>query len=337
MVVQCPLLKTNHGWWLLAIVLLFPFCIVKPVYSQEFVDPVPITALAIAPDQQTVVIGSQARLRCLSWPDLVVQSDLTTELTNVHDLKFSPDGKWLLAAGGTPAESGRLEIWAWPQRKRVRQLKLHDDLVYRVAWSLDSRFMATASIDSFCCVCDMEEGQVRMRFDGHSKPVLAIRFFDSETLISAGVDQTIRIWKTDGTLRKTLDNHVGTVSQVVISSLNKSLNGKSGFLAPDARMFSISHDRTVRLWNPSSGRMVRFARLPATPVDIAVTPDNNRLVVASNDGQIRLLDANTLETIQVIPAGVGYVTEMRLIVQNDGKLLGLAAGELGLNKLEFDE
>src|SRR5262245_58146930 len=60
----------------------------------------PITALAIAPDGNSALAGSQAGLRQVSWPDLAELGRLKegtpkTALPHVHDLAFSPRGDLL--------------------------------------------------------------------------------------------------------------------------------------------------------------------------------------------------------------------------------------------------
>ena len=42
---------------------------------------------------------------------------------------------------------------------------------------------------------------------------------------------------------------------------------------------SASVDKTVRLWQPSIGRLVRFARLPVEPTSLAWSRDGERLAV----------------------------------------------------------
>jgi len=57
------------------------------------------TAIVIAPDDSTIVIGSQAGISLLSLPDLAVVKTLPTQLTHVHDLVYLPNGQMLFAAG----------------------------------------------------------------------------------------------------------------------------------------------------------------------------------------------------------------------------------------------
>src|SRR5262245_30852993 len=57
--------------------------------AAEKVAP-PITALAFAPDSKSLLAGSQAGVRQLSWPELKPLGTLKTTLASVHDLAFSP-------------------------------------------------------------------------------------------------------------------------------------------------------------------------------------------------------------------------------------------------------
>ena len=85
----------------------------------------PITAVAFATDGKHVILGSQAGIQILSWPELKKANHAKTDLSHVHDLAFSPDGKTLLVAGGSPAEEGTVEVFSWPELKRIDRSKAH--------------------------------------------------------------------------------------------------------------------------------------------------------------------------------------------------------------------
>lgn len=284
--------------------------------SHTYADP-PITAVAVAPDGKQVVLGSQLGIEIRSLPDLNVTGKLATQLEHVHDLKFSPDGQSLLAAGGSPAQSGQVEVWNWPKRERIHETDGHEDVVYRVAWSPDGAQWLSCSGDGRCFVFSARTGQHVAQYEGHSRGALAGVFLDEHVIASAGIDQTIRLWNvTDGSHQRTLDNHAGTVNDIALQP--SSANGASDIVA------TVSEDRTVRVWKPRIGRLVRFTRLASVPRCLAWSSDGKKLHVGCNDGHVRVVDAETMEIEAEIDGRVGRIYE--LVVDSAGKYV-VTAGE----------
>ena len=262
----------------------------------------PITAIAIAADGKQVVLGSQTGIEIRSWPGLAVISTLSTELEHVHDLKFSADGLSLLAAGGSPAESGRVELWSWPTGKRIHNVSGHDDVVYRVAWSPDGKQWVTGSGDGRCLVFSAATAERLTQYEGHSRAVLAVCYLDDRTVASVGVDQTVRLWNSsDGSHLRTLDNHVGTVNDIAVRPPKE----------PSVEVIAtISEDRTVRLWQPRIGRLMRFARLPSVPRSLAWSSNATKLFVGCNDGRVRIIDADSMQVAIELDGLVGRIHDL---------------------------
>lgn len=289
--------------------------------------PAPITAAAFAPDGTNVVLGSQGGVQIRSWPELKVTKTLSADLVNIHDLSFAPDGKSLLIAGGTPADAGLVEILGWPNGKPIRRIGGHRDVVYCVAWSPDGTQWVTASADGRCQVFSSSSGERLACYEGHSRAVLAVAYLpDGKTIASAGVDQTLRLW--DGATGKhvrTLDNHVDAVNGLAVRP--------TGVDSPLPIVVTVSEDRTVRIWQPSIGRLMRFARLPSIPRAVAWSAKGNHLYVGCNDGQVRILDFTTMEIVKSIEGLDGRIHEL-LVDPSTQRLL--AAGQSGVRQLELE-
>ena len=71
-------------------------------------------------------------------------------------------------------------------------------------------------------------------------------------------------------------------------------------------------DRSIRFWQPTIGRMVRYIRLESEPLDIAWI-DEASIVASCIDGKIRVIDANRVQvrdTLSVMP-GWAYAVAVR--------------------------
>jgi WD40 repeat protein len=283
------------------------------------VEP-PVTAISFAPDGKSVVVGSQAGVKLFTWPDLRLDRTISTELSNVHDVAFSPDGKMLAVAGGSPAEKGTIELWSWPDIKLLHRLSPHKDVIHAIAWSADSRSLATASADQTAKVLDLDSGKVKATLEGHSRGVRNVVFLPGDKqVVTAGTDETLRVWDcATGKLERNLSHHTKAVTGLAVRpSRDKT----------EPVVASIADDRTVRIWQPTLGRMVRFARVDSEPRAIAWTADGSSIVIACKDGSVRVIDPETVEVVATIPVIDGIV-HCLAIAPNGEALVGGRDGQL---------
>ncbi|MCZ6795015.1 MAG: WD40 repeat domain-containing protein [Planctomycetota bacterium] len=282
----------------------------------------PVTALAFSPDGREVLVGSQRGIEVRSWPGLEPRRRLETELRHVHDLRFSPDGERVAAGGGKPAEEGAVEVFGWPDGRRLYRRVPHEDLVYGVAWSPDSKRWACASYDRTAGIHDARDGRRIHEIRGHSRAVLAVCFTaDGRFLVTAGVDRSLRLWNAESAeRRRVLENHTLTVND--LSSRPRE--------RPDAlpMIASVSHDRTLRLWQPTIGRLVRFVRFESRALAVEWSADGRRAIVACADGHVRSIDPETVEVVEDLAALDGWAHSLAAAPRGREVVVGGDAGQL---------
>jgi len=252
----------------------------------------PITALAFTPDGKSVVAASQRGLQVLSWPALTAAKTIEIQTPNLHDLTFSRSGDRIAIGGGDPSETGLVEVLSWPTGEAVRQVGDHDDSVFASAYRSATELLS-ASLDKRIVLWDLQTGSAIRDFKGHSRGVTALCCLpDSKTFVSGSLDHSLRVWDTDtGALIRSLSQHTGAIHDLALHP------GTDGL----PMVASSATDRTIRFWQPTIGRMVRYMRLPSAALAIAWIGDET-MVASCRDGKLRVVNTFDLSIEHELPA-----------------------------------
>jgi hypothetical protein len=155
-----------------------------------------------------------------------------------------------LLAAQVPREADATDLrnfeWYYWHRMACRELLTlegHTRMVLGVAYSPDSRRIASASWDLTVNVWNAITGKKLLTLQGHKLEVNGVSFSpNGRRLASCSFDQTVRVWDAaSGQELLTLQGHTGGVWGVSFS--------------PDGRrLASCGLDRTVRVWDAATGK-----------------------------------------------------------------------------------
>ncbi|KAL6910995.1 hypothetical protein GGI43DRAFT_33046 [Trichoderma evansii] len=194
----------------------------------------------------------------------------------------------------------------------LQTLEGHSGGVTAIAFSPDSKTLASASGDETLQLWDATTGVPQQTLEGLSGRVTAIAFSpDGKTLASASGDETLQLWDaTTGVLQQTLEGHSSAIA-----------------FSPDSKtLASASRDATV-LWDAATGALQQTLKGHRDWVSaIAFSPDGKTLASASRDETVRLWDAATGALQQTLEGHSGWVTAIAF--SPDGKMLASASDDV---------
>jgi DNA-binding beta-propeller fold protein YncE len=171
-----------------------------------------------------------------------VVATLDTEADAVRDVAFSPNGKWLAAAGDADKTVHVWEVGTW---KKVASLTGAKDAYSALAFSPDSGTLACGSHDGDVYLWGTAQW-ARQAILSHGVRVHGVTFSPDGTRLACGCeDNTVRLWDTARREQVTeLRGHNGYVHHLAFSP-----NGR--------RLVTASGDLTLRAWDAASPTGVR--------------------------------------------------------------------------------
>jgi len=152
------------------------------------------SSIAISPRKHEVAVGSKSTnniyVFTLESGKLTEKYTISDHRGSVSTLSYSPCGTFL-AAGDSNREVKVFE----GQKPIVDGWVHHTSKVQSVAWSPDSFFVATGSVDSAVIVWYVKDPSKRIHLKlAHPGGVRGVLFTDSNTVISVGEDCSMKAW-----------------------------------------------------------------------------------------------------------------------------------------------
>ncbi|WP_231603038.1 c-type cytochrome domain-containing protein [Neorhodopirellula pilleata] len=240
-----------------------------------------ITAIGTSPWAPLVAVAGQKQI--------VLYHTETGELLGIlpfdegipQSLRFSKDGRYLVAGGGEHSVHGIAAVYNIETGERMASVGDELDTVFDADCNDTMSRIALGGPQKMLRIFDATDGTLLFDLKKHTDWIYGVAFSPDGVLVASS-DRSggLCVWEADtGRLYLDLTDHKGAVNSV-------SWRDDSNVLA------SASSDGTVKLWDMVSGKAIKSISVNGGAVMSVRFDHKGQLVTATSDRKVRLFDAN---------------------------------------------
>ena len=305
-----------------------------PVYNQ----PPVISALTFSPDGKTLAVSGYREVLLHSAEGGGISKRLIGLSERLNSIVFTPDGSSLIAAGGTPARFGEVQMWDVANGKLKRSVTITTDTLFGLSLSPDGKEIAVGAADNSVRLIETTSGKELQKIGNHENWVLGTVFgVDGKRVVSVGRDRAAKL--SDAASGAFLENvnllrgELAAIARspkkdvVVIggeeripyiylmdrpkvmktaddSTLLRKLPRQNGAISalawsPDGTKIGVGGmGPEVNIYNADSGELVASCKITSGIYALAFAPDSSRLAMGGFDGHVRICNSATGDLIK---------------------------------------
>jgi Planctomycete cytochrome C/Anaphase-promoting complex subunit 4 WD40 domain len=308
--------------------------------------PGAITALAASPWAPMVAVAGQQQILLYNTESLQLIGVLPFPEGIAHVLKFSRNGKLLLAGGGHEAKSGRVVLWDITSGKRITEIGDEYDVVLAADISPDQSMVALGGPSKVVRIFSTATGELVQQIKKHTDWIYSLEFAPDNVLLASGdrngdvfvweaakgqeyltlrghtAGVTSLSWRADGNmLASSSDDGSIRLWEMENGKQVKTWNAHGGvqcvqFLR-DGKLLTCGRDHQVKLWTADGKQQGPNLSVGEMAMRAAATFDNNRVIAGDWSGEIRVWNAADGKQIGALSVNPSLLVE-RLQVASSG-------------------
>ena len=309
-----------------------------PTEPPTYTQPPAVNGLAYSPDGSLLAVGGYKEILVHKSDGSEIVARLLGKSERIIGLGFTPDGKTLVAVGGTPARFGEVQVWDLESRTLLRSIMSTTDTLFGGALSPDGKFVCVGAADKGVRVFELATGKELFKAGHHEDWVLdAVFGIDGKRVVTVGRDRAAKLANAE--TGAFLENVNLLRDQLyAIKRHPRRDYVLIGGLDRVPYLYMMDRPRALKIADDST--LVReFEEQKATIYSLAFSPDGNRIAVGGMSDEVPIYDtesgdrvatlAETTEGVFVIefhPQGgqvavSGFDGRVRVFDPASGKLL----------------
>jgi WD40 repeat protein len=251
-----------------------------------------ITSLAFSPDGSTIAVSGYREILLIPVNSTAPAQRLPGMSERIHSLAFSNDGSLLIAAGGTPARFGEVQVWDLKTAKMLRAVTVTGDTVFGASLAPDASKVAVGCTDNTVRILETATGKELHKIGNHENWVLGTIFGkDGQRIVSVGRDRAAKL--TDTASGAFLENV--NLLRGELSSVARHPGKEVVVIGGEDRIpYVYLMDRPKNMKIADDTTLVRqLERQQGAIFALAWSPDGSQIAVAGASPEVTLYDAES--------------------------------------------
>jgi len=296
--------------------------------------PGAVLALAASPWASLAAVGGQKQILLYHTDTGVLLGVLPFEHGQINVLRFSRNGRFLLAAGGRGGQAGKAVLFNIETGEKVTEVGNESDAVLAADISADQTQIALGGPGKIVRAYATSDGSLIREIKKHTDWVTAIEYSpDGVLLASADRSGGLFAWEAfTGREYFALRGHTAAITDLswrddsnLLASASedgtvrlwemenggniKNWPAHAGGSAAvrfshDGRLATTGRDRATKFWDQNGAVQKQFDALPDLGLRVAITHDNSRVLAGDNLGNLKswsIAEGRTLASFDVNP------------------------------------
>ena len=207
---------------------------------------------------------------------------------------FSPDGTYALTA----SDDNTVRLWNANNGNYIKTIAEHAANVNCAIFSTSGEKVVTSSEDGTAMLYDFGKDETRVIFNQDDCSIDYAEFNYDDTKIAIVTNQAVYILDESFTIKCKRD--IQDIHDDLITSASFSPDGES--------IATSSHDKTIKLWNVSTGNILHSFEGHSNIVkDVVFSPDGKYILSTSSDNEARIWNTGNTQEESVIHSGLKVI------------------------------